>query len=214
MTTFEDTFRNMDRQDLTPTAPKGKFSISTIEIAGYVSALMALRLPFGLGCRSVGSVAEKHSIGEQGGHIEVSSVMDIEPKDLHLLSTLVKRGDEHAKVLRAVMVYAQIDAPIWFYRELETYRIGRERLSCESTMHIECKGLGGAELEKAKDEIPMGHIQRTIDVYSYQTLRRIYFQRRNHRLPMWREFCSWIETLPFADELILIQKDNGSNESM
>jgi hypothetical protein len=214
MTTFEDTFRNMDKQNLTPTAPKKKFSISTIEIAGYVSALMALRLPFGLGCRSIGSVAEKHSISEQGGHIEISSVMDIEPKDLHLLSTLVKRGDEHAKVLRAVMVYAQIDAPIWFYRELETYRIGRERLSCESTMHIECKGLGGAELEKAKDEIPMGHIQRTIDVYSYQTLRRIYFQRRNHRLPMWREFCSWIETLPFADELILIQKDNGSNESM
>jgi hypothetical protein len=214
MTTFEYTFRNMDKQDLTPTAPKERFSISTIEIAGYVSALMALRLPFGLGCRSIGSVAEKHSISEQGGHIEISSVMDIEPKDLHLLSTLVKRGDEHAKVLRAVMVYAQIDAPIWFYRELETYRIGRERLSCESTMHIECKGLGGAELEKAKDEIPMGHIQRTIDVYSYQTLRRIYFQRRNHRLPMWREFCSWIETLPFADELILIQKDNGSNESM
>lgn len=214
MTTFKDTFLNMDRQDLTPTTPKQRFSISTIEIAGYVSALMALRLPFGLGCRSIGSVAEKHSISEQGGHIEVSSVMDIEPKDLHLLSTLVKRGDEHAKVLRAVMVYAQIDAPIWFYRELETYRIGRERLSCESTMHIECKGLGGAELEKAKDEMPMGHIQRTIDVYSYQTLRRIYFQRRNHRLPMWREFCSWIETLPFADELILIQKDNGSNESM
>jgi hypothetical protein len=214
MTTFEDTFKNMDRQDLTPTAPKQRFSISTIEIAGYVSALMALRLPFGLGCRSMGSVAEKHSISEQGGHIEVSSVMDIEPKDLHLLSTLVKRGDEHAKVLRAVMVYAQIDAPIWFYRELETYRIGRERLSCESTMHIECKGLGGAELEKAKDEIPMGHIQRTIDVYSYQTLRRIYFQRRNHRLPMWREFCAWIETLPFADELILIQKDNGRDKSM
>lgn len=214
MTTFEDTFRNMDRQDLTPTAPKERFSISTIEIAGYVSALMALRLPFGLGCRSIGSVAEKHSISEQGGHIEISSVMDIEPKDMHLLSTLVKRGDEHAKVLRGIMVYAQIDAPIWFYRELETYRIGRERLSSESTMHIDCKGLGGEELEKAKDEIPMGHIQRTIDVYSYQTLRRIYFQRRNHRLPMWREFCSWIETLPFADELILIQKDNGSNESM
>lgn len=202
---MRETFMKMKRQDLTPTHRK-RFSIETIEIAGYVSALMALRLPFGLGCRSVGSVAEKHSNDEQGAHIEVSSIMDIEPKDLHLLSTLVKRGDEHAKVLRGIVVYAQIDAPIWLYRELETYRIGRERLSCESTMHIDCKGLGGAELEMAKDEISMGHIQRTIDMFSYQTLRRIYFQRREHRLPMWREFCDWIETLPFAKELITIEK--------
>lgn len=82
------------------------------------------------------------------------------------------------------MVYAEIEAPVWFYRELETYRIGRERLSSESTMHIDCKGLSGEELEKAKDEIPMGKTQKTVDMFSYQCLRRIYFQRRNHRLPM------------------------------
>lgn len=209
MTTFKDTFLNMDKQDLTPTAPKQRFSIETIEIAGYVSALMALRLPFGLGCRSVGKVEEKHIVGESGEHIEIRSMLDMNHKDMRLLSTLVKRGDEHAKVLRGIMVYAQIDAPIWFYRELETYRIGRERLSSESTMHIDCKGLGGEELERAKDAIPMGHIQRTIDVYSYQCLRRIYVQRRNHRLPMWREFCRWIEGLPYAKELILIGLNDG-----
>ena len=132
--------------------------------------------------------------------------MDIEPKDMQLLSTLVKRGDEHAKVLRGIVVYAEISAPIWFYRELETYKVGRERLSSESTMHIECKGLSGEELEAAKDAIPMGHIQKTIDMYSYQTLRRIYYQRRNHRLPMWHQFCAWIETLPFFEELIKTDK--------
>ena len=100
------------------------------------------------------------------------------------MSTLIKRGDEHGKVMRGVIVSAMIEAPIWFYRELETYRLGRERLSCESTMHCECKGLSGEELEKdAKDKIPMGHIQKTVDWYSYQTLRRIYIQRRNHRAP-------------------------------
>ena len=83
-------------------------------------------------------------------------------------------------------------------------------LSSESTMHIDCKGLGGAELEQAKDAIPMGHVQRTIDVYSYQCLRRIYIQRRNHRLPMWRDFCRWIEGLPFAKELILIGLNDGN----
>ena len=57
-------------------------------------------------------------------------------------------------------------------------------------------------LEKAKDKIPSGKIQKTVDMFSYQTLRRIYFQRRHHRLPIWREFCKWIETLPYWSELI------------
>ena len=81
-------------------------------------------------------------------------------------------------------------------------RIGRERLASESTMHIDCKGLKGEALEKAKDKIPSGKIQKTVDMFSYQTLRRIYFQRRHHRLPIWREFCKWIETLPYRSELI------------
>ena len=34
---------------------------------------------------------------------------------------------------------------------------------------------------------------------NYRCLRNIYIQRRNHRLPEWRAFCKWIETLPYAD---------------
>ena len=176
--------------------------INTLEIAGFASALKALRLPFGKECRSVA----KPSFTNKGNYVSSISTVYIDEKDLTLLSTLVKRGDEHAKVIRGIIVYAEITAPIWFYRELETYKVGRERLSSESTMHIECKGLSGAELEKAKDEIQMGHVQRTVDWFSYQTLRRVYSQRRNHRLPMWHDFCRWIETLPFAKELITVEK--------
>lgn len=39
---------------------------------------------------------------------------------------------------------------------------------------------------------------------NYMCLRNVYHQRKNHRLPEWREFCKWIETLPYAKELILI----------
>ena len=150
---MRETFINMDKPDLTPTTPKKKFTIETIEIAGYVSALMALRLPFGLGCRSIGSVAEKHSISEQGGHIDVSSVMNIEPKDLHLLSTLVKRGDEHSKCLRGLLVYTEINAPRYFWQEMVTYEIGAIKLSSESTMHIQGKGMSTEELVKMKSEL-------------------------------------------------------------
>lgn len=37
---------------------------------------------------------------------------------------------------------------------------------------------------------------------NYRSLRNIYIQRKNHRLPEWRAFCKWIETLPFAKEFL------------
>lgn len=181
--------------------------IDTLEIAGFRSTLEALRLPFGKECRSSCNFSGKINYEYEPPCFESKSAVFFNEKDMKLLSNLVKRGDEHAKALRGIVVYAKISAPIWFYRELETYRIGRERLSSESTMHIECKGLSGEELEKAKDGIPMGHIQKTVDMFSYQCLRRIYFQRRNHRLPMWHDFCKWIESLPFFNLLIGIDKN-------
>lgn len=186
--------------------------IKTIEIAGLASALEALRLPYGKDVRSEIHLDEAfwHKDDEDSFGIPhecpgmCSNVLvNIDPKDMTLLSTLIKRGDEHAKVVRGIVAYAKITAPIYFYRELETYRYGRERLACESTMHIDCKGLSGEELQKAKAEMPMGKEQRTVDMFSYQTLRRIYIQRKGHRLPEWKVFLDWIEGLPFAKELIL-----------
>ena len=37
---------------------------------------------------------------------------------------------------------------------------------------------------------------------NYRSLRNIYIQRKNHRLPEWRAFCKWIKTLPFAEEFL------------
>ena len=37
---------------------------------------------------------------------------------------------------------------------------------------------------------------------NYRCLKNIYIQRKNHRLPEWRAFCAWIETLPYFSELI------------
>lgn len=179
--------------------------IKTLEVSGFVSALKALRLPHGLECRSHTHFDIKlEAFYNETIDIQTNSHIILNQKDLALLSKLVTAGDEHAKVIRGINVGVEITAPVWFYRELETYRIGRERLSSESTMHIECKGLSGEELEAKKDEIQMGHIQKTVDTISYQTLRRIYRQRKNHRLPMWHTFCRWIEGLPLANFLITV----------
>ena len=42
---------------------------------------------------------------------------------------------------------------------------------------------------------------------NYRCLKNIWRQRRNHRLPEWREFCKWIETLPYAKELICYEEN-------
>lgn len=41
---------------------------------------------------------------------------------------------------------------------------------------------------------------------NYRCLKNIWRQRRNHRLPEWRTFCKWIETLPYAKELICYEE--------
>lgn len=168
--------------------------ISLLEIAGIVSSLQAMRLPKG---------GQPHSFMAMGEDTN-NATMFIDEGDVKLATKLVKAGDEHAKAMRGIIVWLEITAPIYWWREMETYRAGRERLSCESTMHMDCNGLTGDALVKAKAEMPMGKEQKAIDYYSYQTLRRIYAQRKNHRLPQWQQFCKWIETLPMAAELITV----------
>lgn len=43
---------------------------------------------------------------------------------------------------------------------------------------------------------------------NYRQLKTIYQQRRNHRLPEWRAFCAWIETLPRAEFIVGKEKQS------
>lgn len=177
--------------------------IKTLEIAGLGSVLQALRLPFGKDCRS------HHDFNieiQESDRFKTSSFTYINEKDLHLLSTLIRRGDEHAKAIRGLVVYAEINAPRYWWAEADTYRIGTERLSSASTMHIQGKGLSTEELVAMKNALSEGTMQKRVQMFSYQTLRRIHSQRRYHRLPHWHIFCDWIESLPFSQQLITIQR--------
>jgi hypothetical protein len=182
--------------------------VKTIEIAGFLSAVEALRLPFGKECRSETEYSDSW-VEKYIPNFQADIRVFFNEKDLALMSTLVKRGDEHAKVLRGIIVYAEINAPRFWWVEMDTYRIGSERLSSESTMHIQGRGMSTEELVKMKSELTEGTMQKRVQYFSYQALRRIYQQRRNHRLPHWHIFCDWIKTLPFANELILIGLDDS-----
>lgn len=53
---------------------------------------------------------------------------------------------------------------------------------------------------------PAGFILTARLTTNYRCLKNIWRQRRNHRLPEWRAFCKWIETLPYAKELICYEE--------
>ena len=62
-------------------------------------------------------------------------------------------------------------------------------------------------LARAKMLLPEGFLQmRTWDT-NYQELRRIYFQRKGHRMPHWEDVRKWIESLPYS-ELITCTKED------
>ena len=171
--------------------------IKLIELSGFVSALQALRLPYGLECRSHSWSRMLPKFSPDDDFV-LQTGFNLNEKDEDLLKSLIRRGDEHAKVIRGIVAYVEINAPRFLWQEFATYRIGCEVLASESTMHMQGKGLSEEELVKMKNELKEGTMQKRIVMLSYQTLRRIYKQRRKHRLPHWREFCAWIETLPYS----------------
>ena len=46
--------------------------------------------------------------------------------------------------------------------------------------------------------VPVGFMLTAGMTTNYRQLKTIYAQRKNHRLPEWREFCKWIEMLPHS----------------
>ena len=172
-----------------------RLEVELVDIGGLRAMFEALRLPFGLECRSETSF----KCNQISYYFTTVSNIDTDLRDLKLLKTLIKRGDEHAKVTRGLIYYLKITAPRWWWVECSTYVVGTISLSGTSTMHIDCKGLSGEELMEFKDNMPQGNLETRIIGFSLQTLQRIHKQRHNHRLLIWQDFCKWIETLPMSE---------------
>ena len=56
--------------------------------------------------------------------------------------------------------------------------------------------------------LPESYNQTRTWTANYAILRNIYFQRKNHKLIEWHQFCDWIKTLPCGEELIILGDTN------
>ena len=158
--------------------------------------------------------------------------------DMKLCKNLIKAGSPDRKFLRMIHVQADVTAPLYWWKEYDTYKVGTVANSC-STMHtihkrdltlddfsyehlipvaLDClnetiKTINTARQfvveKKLKEDwwqmiqlLPSSFNQmRTIDL-NYENLLSIYRQRKGHKLDEWREFCKWIETLPYMKEFL------------
>ena len=174
--------------------------------------------------------------------------VEVGPRDLDLLRRLANAGPDHGKYLRMIVVYCDIVAPLYWYKEMDTYRMGVEKNSC-STMHkihskkfevrdfshdkLSLLGLNmlqfivdqleanRAKFLETKDKrywwqliqlLPSSYNQRRTYMFSYAALRNIYHARKNHKLDEWRDFCRWVESLPYASELITNQEADPNHD--
>lgn len=59
--------------------------------------------------------------------------------------------------------------------------------------------------------LPEAWLQTRTVTMSYANLRNMYFQRKDHKLQEWHDFCDWIKTLPYAYELIYFTGENNED---
>jgi hypothetical protein len=123
-------------------------------------------------------------------------------ENLDLSERLVKAGDEHAKALTGLTVTFRMHAQCGWLMEFLTYQIGMRCLGSDSDMHTALKKLAGIALCELKQKRLSDRVYTRIQSTNYQTLRRIYLQRRSHKHEDWQRFCDWIESLPYAEYLI------------
>ena len=193
----------------------------------------------------------------------------IGPNDYSLMQRLANAGTDHRKFMRMMPVYVRITAPLYLWKELDTYKVGTVANSC-STMHkiqekeftredfsfehlddcVTCHVVetGDSYMDfdessidildniieslniwrsrylaalKTEDEtglpakdiwwqmiqlLPSSYNQTRNVMMNYEVLANIYKSRKNHKLDEWREFCKWIESLPYSE--LICGKEN------
>lgn len=141
-----------------------------------------------------------------------------------------KKGEGHDQFLTGIIVQFDLTFTIKAWTEAERYTF-LDFISSQSTMHriakfdINKQVIGYVtqntinEVNRLKDvynenptaenyltllyNVPVGFQLTAGMTTNYRQLKTIYSQRKTHRLPEWREFCAWVETLPMFKELCL-----------
>ena len=240
--------------------------IENFEVVGWDHVIRGMRNPMnswdksdsgickggndGIGCENCADYECDHSYDHS---------WQLGKADHELMIKLAKAGSVHGKFRRMIAVYANITAPLYWWKEFDTYKVGTVANSC-STMHkihakeftwedfsvehltnfgmwgeqftsadavyapaktmgcvisalngardryLDLKSRGTQWEQQAKQAwwqmiqlLPSSYNQKRTVMLNYEVLSGIYIYRKNHKLDEWREFCHWIEQLPYSE---------------
>ena len=212
--------------------------IEHVEVYGWEAAIRGMRNPMNSWYKG-DSRRVYENIRDGIGEIELG------PNDLELMRSLAKGGPVHAKYRRMINVTCDVTAPLYWWKEYDTAKVGTVANSC-STMHkihekeftlddFSCEHLvvaprallgeicnelnywRGLFLKYGKKAhwwqmiqlLPSSYNQKRTVQVNYEVLAMMYRDRRNHKLDEWRDFCKWIESLPYSE---LITGENAKFE--
>ena len=239
--------------------------IENTEVYGWEAAIRGMRNPMNSWDKS------DTVYGTYWGDIDGHQCVDehgfsIGKNDLDLMKRLRNAGTDHRKFMRIITVYLDITAPLYWWKEFDTYKVGTVANSC-STMHkiadkeftlddFSCEHLKSFDRDLSMNNsvdscidasgchdnsvlytpfgilnltikslnacrkkyletknkaywwqliqlLPSSYNQRRTVMLNYEVLTNIYHARKNHKLDEWITFCNWVETLPYAKELII-----------
>ena len=108
--------------------------VENIETWGFRHAIRGMRNPLNSWAKS----DTEFSYDD----IEKHGVIKIGDNDLNLMRRLYKGGSEHRKYLRQIFVSMDITAPLYFNKQLDTYKVGTVTNSCSSMHKIHAKEFG------------------------------------------------------------------------
>ena len=221
-------------------------TIDNVDVFGFESAIRGMRNPMNSWDKSDSDLCnDKLTECENYVDCKLMGGFCVGNNDLKLMKSLVKAGTDHSKFMRMINVTLDITAPLYWWKEFDTYKVGTVRNSC-STMHkiaekkftlddfsiddfefdddyceislsdcfeniiSDCEMCRKKYIETGDKKywrgliqlLPESYNQRATVQLNYAVLRNMYHSRKAHKLDEWVEFCKWIETLPYAEELI------------
>lgn len=240
------------------------------EVIGWEAAVRGMRNPLNSWNKSDSKFNFIETYVDEFGEFDLKHDVKLGKNDLNLMKRLRNAGTDHRKFMRMITVYVDITAPLYWWKEFDTYRVGTVTNSC-STMHkIQDKEfdrgdfsydhipLGTANYENSLDckkekmffpmnddiyfssedvldftirglnhyrklyletndkkywwqmiqILPSSYNQKRTVMLNYEVLANIYKSRKGHKLDEWSKgFIEWIESLPYAKELIIGEKD-------
>lgn len=130
----------------------------------------------------------------------------------------------HRKFMRQMEIWLLIDAPVYWWCEFDTYKVGVVRNS-SSTMHRPCEHsrvapgclpdtidamekafdlykAGAITIEDLKANLPMGILLTSVVSMNYENIRTMILDRRLHRLSAWRKFVKRVHSMVEHPDLL------------